>query len=151
MTTSSSTFWVTLRHRDTRLPIQWANEHDLDRNEAYKFWFPELPTGKFIPAISKDIVAVKGPYLVRSAKVDGRTLQLTGDLNATETVEVIAPSSIKNVKWNGHSVRVQRSKSGSLKGELCFNKPRLELPNLTTLDWVCNRDLHRLKQQKTGL
>lgn len=151
MTTSSSTFWVTLRDRDTRLPIQWANEYGIDRNEAYKFWFPELPTGKFIPAISKDIVAVKGPYLVRSAKVDGRTLQLTGDLNATETVEVIAPSSIKNVKWNGHSVRVQRSKSGSLKGDLRFNKPRLELPDLTTLDWVCNQDLHRLTQQKTEL
>lgn len=151
MTTSSSTSWVALRIHDTRLHIQRANEYGLDRREAYKFWFPELPTGKTIPSISKDRVAVKGPYLVRSAKVDGRTLQLTGDLNSTETVEVIAPSFIKSVKWNGHSARVQRSKSGSLKGELRFNRPRLELPDLTTLDWVCDQDLHLLKQQETGL
>jgi hypothetical protein len=60
----------------------------LDRYEAYNYW--SIDTA---PHSSADAVLVKAGYLVRTAKVDGTTLSLTGDLNSTTPIVVHHPLS----------------------------------------------------------
>lgn len=56
--------------------------------------------GKFYGIGSNETVLVGGPYLVRDAEMSGSTLALTGDLNGTTTIEVIAPKHVTTITWN---------------------------------------------------
>lgn len=100
-----------------------------DRKTAYTIWVPEVSN-------DKDIVFVRGPYLVRSAVINGSTLSLRGDLNSSTEVEIIAPQAIDRVVWNGNSIQTSRTSHGSLSGALIFTEPAISLPNLTNLTWV---------------
>ena len=42
-------------------------------------------------------ILVTGPYLLRTAALNGNTLDLTGDLNAPTTLEIFAPASVTKV------------------------------------------------------
>jgi hypothetical protein len=63
---------------------------------------------------SNETVLVGGPYLVRNATVSGSTLALRGDLNASTTLSIIAPTSIKSVTWNGQPVSKNNGASTKL-------------------------------------
>jgi hypothetical protein len=55
---------------------------------------------------TNETVLVGGPYLVRNATLsaDGGTLALRGDLNASTSLILVVPSSVRAVSWNGASV-----------------------------------------------
>ena len=53
---------------------------------------------------SNSTVLVGGPYLVRNATISGSELALRGDLNASVTLTVIAPPSVRSITWNGQRV-----------------------------------------------
>lgn len=111
-----------------------------DRNTAYTFWAPEVSS-------DKDVVFVKGPYLVRSAVIEGNKLSLRGDLNSTAEVEIIAPRAVDKVEWNGNPIQTSRTPHGSLNGTLNFTEPTISLPDLASLTWVREEDL-RLARKK---
>ena len=63
-------------------------------------------------------VVVQGPYLVRTVEIDKGTLEITGDWENTTSLEVFAPSSVSQIKFNGQQLSVKKTSYGSLTGEL---------------------------------
>jgi hypothetical protein len=114
--------------------------HLLWRNEAFKYWMIELeapaPIGNYT-SISKSSVLVKAGYLVRTASIVGQELRLTGDVNATTTIEVIsAPmSNITTLVFNGQRLNSTRSMTGKLVATVQFDPPKIVLPDFTKLEW----------------
>jgi hypothetical protein len=43
-------------------------------------------------------------HLVRGAERDGSTLHITGDLNTTTTLRVLAPTAFDAITWNGQKL-----------------------------------------------
>ena len=84
-----------------------------DKKTATDFWAPRLaPSSGFShfdasPAVPS--ILVGGPYLVRSASIQGSNLALQGDLNATTGIDIFAPNKIKTVT----SKKLSFSKYGS--------------------------------------
>lgn len=73
---------------------------------------------------------------MRTAKVDGDSLALTGDVNATTPIEILgAPSGVSSLTFNGKEISVSTSKEGVLTGTLDFANPDLSIPQLNSLDW----------------
>ncbi|QRW20549.1 glycoside hydrolase family 35 protein [Rhizoctonia solani] len=65
-------------------------------------------------------VLVFGPYLARNATINGSTLDITGDAQSATTseLEVLAPSVIEHVTFDGQPVTVSKSTTGTLKGSI---------------------------------
>lgn len=77
-----------------------------------------------------------GPYLVRTAALRGSTLSITGDLNATTTLQLFGPSSIKTVEWNGEEVKLgEHTAWGALQATLAGPRVKMELPSLRAAKW----------------
>jgi Beta-galactosidase, domain 3/Beta-galactosidase, domain 2 len=77
-------------------------------------------------------VLVRGPALVRSARVAGSTLHLTGDTAAAGDLEVWAPRGVDKVFWNEEKVAVSATASGGLTARDRLPGPdALTLPQLT--------------------
>ena len=72
----------------------------------------------------------RGPYLVRSAALQGSTLALQGDTNGPTTVQAFVPASITTVTWDGQPVAATRQADGSLAFSL-GGPPSVRLPALT--------------------
>lgn len=103
----------------------------LSRNEAYNYWAVDQA-----PHDSSEAVIMKSGYLARTAKVNGDTLAVTGDLNATTPFEVIgAPSSVTKVTFNGKDVSVAADKAGALCGTIELPKADFSVPKLSELEW----------------
>jgi len=84
----------------------------------------------------QDGLLERGPTLVRHATPNRGTLDLTGDSEGAEPLEVWAPPGIRTVRWNGRAVPVARSASGSLVALRSLPAPqRLTLPDLTSATW----------------
>ncbi|KAJ7627198.1 glycoside hydrolase family 35 protein [Roridomyces roridus] len=123
-----------------------------DKKTVSGFWAPRLSTTDLSGSVHYDLtpdipsVLVSGPYLVRSATAKGPILQLTGDLNATTTIDVFAPLKFIGVEWNGVPVLVIRSAIGSLRGTVGFSKSveDAKIPVLANLDWKCADSLPEL-------
>ncbi|PVH74069.1 glycoside hydrolase family 35 protein [Cadophora sp. DSE1049] len=108
----------------------------IDRSTAYNTWFPSTSKDPFTPENST--VIVQGPYLVRSATISQKTLTLEGDWEDSNVIEIYAPSVISKVSFNGKSIKVSKTKYGSLVGKLGAATHTIEsikagLPALT--DW----------------
>lgn len=81
---------------------------------------------------------MKFPYLIRSAEQCGPTLQLQGDSNATSVeAEVWTDECVESITFNNRPVIVTKTDYGSLKFEWNATLD-LDLPELSSLDWVCN-------------
>jgi hypothetical protein len=104
----------------------------LDRYEAYNYW--SIDTA---PHSSADAVLVKAGYLVRTAKVDGTTLSLTGDLNSTTPIEVLggAPSALAKLTFNGQDIPFTTSSEGIISATVEYAEPKLSIPQLQSLEW----------------
>ena len=91
-----------------------------EKDIAEDFWPESTSAG---PAL------VQGAYLVRTARAQGRTLELTGDTSSSGPITVWAPAGIRSLTWNGQAVRTTRQPDGSLAGTLrgptAVNLPRL--------------------------
>ncbi|MEO8375004.1 MAG: beta-galactosidase, partial [Sphingomonas bacterium] len=85
----------------------------------------------------RDAVLVRGPAMLRSARIAGDALALTGDTADTGDFELWAAADVKRLSWNGKPLAVDRSVSGSLmaaRGALPGPIP-FALPDLTNLTW----------------
>ncbi|EPQ55007.1 hypothetical protein GLOTRDRAFT_111095 [Gloeophyllum trabeum ATCC 11539] len=111
-----------------------------DKHAALSFWNIRLPSANNTPydaAPDAPSVLLYGPYLVRNASITGNTLELFGDINATITLGVIAPSSVKSVSWNGKQVEVKgASVPGVFEATLEFAE-EVTLPSLRDAEWYC--------------
>ncbi|GJJ13402.1 hypothetical protein Clacol_007656 [Clathrus columnatus] len=70
-----------------------------------------------------------GPYLIREAAISGNVLSLNGDVNMTTQVEVVGPSAVTKITWNGMEQVVRRTDQGTLVFN-AFGPPSLSLPDL---------------------
>ncbi|KUJ19279.1 putative beta-galactosidase E [Mollisia scopiformis] len=107
------------------------------RNEAYDLWVLELPASEPIgnfTSMSKSNVIVKAGYLLRTAIIDNNTLHLTGDINCTTTLELIAtPSdSLTSVTFNGSPLETTKSSTNNLLATISFSPPEIQLPDLSS-------------------
>ncbi|KAI3398729.1 hypothetical protein diail_8595 [Diaporthe ilicicola] len=109
------------------------------RNEAFNYWVLELeaasPVGNYTAQNKQSVIANAG-YLLRTATKTGTSLYLTGDLNATSPLEIIAglPGS-NNIYFNGAKVPGVKSANGRLSATLTYSPPSIDIPDLSTLDW----------------
>jgi hypothetical protein len=111
----------------------------MDRSEAYKSWQPELTNDPHSPLDQS--VLVVGPYLVRTAVREGKTLALTGDWSSKTNFEVFAPKCFSKLTFNGKKIEVKKTKYGSLTGSLPASKEDVESITklLPSLEWkVCD-------------
>lgn len=124
-----------------RIVNAWDLEiHLLWRNDAYQHWVLELPSAKPITnysSPSKEMVIVRGGYLIRSASIVGTNILLTGDVNATTPLEVIsAPvNDLQDITFNGQRLRTSKSKVGKLTATVAYSPPSISLPTLSKLEW----------------
>jgi hypothetical protein len=104
----------------------------LGRYDAYNYW--SIDTAQHSNA---NPVILKAGYLVRTAKVDGTTLALTGDLNSTTSVEVLGgvPASLSKMTFNGKDVEFTTSKEGVVSSSIEFSQPTISIPQLQSLEW----------------
>ena len=114
-----------------------------DPGTAATFWAPPVKsaTPHTVPGLesfwqfgTNETVLVGGPYLVRNATIEGRTLALRGDLNASVPLTVIAPPAVREVTWNGARVDVRVGGGGAfLTGRLEESAAvrEVRVPNLT--------------------
>lgn len=113
--------------------------HLLWRNEAYQHWILDLRgsiNGPTSPTQGKSSIIAKGPYLLRNATFSDGVLHLTGDINATTTLEILAgiPAN-SSISYNGAPLPDARWVHGRLQAEIAFEKPSLDLPILFDLQW----------------
>ncbi|KAJ7264004.1 glycoside hydrolase family 35 protein [Mycena haematopus] len=85
--------------------------------------------GNFFSIGSNETVLVSGPYVLRTASIHFNTLSLTGDLNGTTVMEVIAPKSVSIILWNNVPVRITRTTRGSFTGRV-GGTHNVDLPTL---------------------
>lgn len=109
------------------------------RNEAFHYWTLQLespaPIGNYTSQ-TKNTVIAKAGYLLRTATKSGKTLHLTGDLNETTTLEVIAGAhNVKNVHFNGKALRVHKTSKDRLTATLTYTPPSLDIPVLGDSPW----------------
>ncbi|KAG8771233.1 hypothetical protein FRC12_003781 [Ceratobasidium sp. 428] len=110
---------------------------------APRIWQPRVSgtTGNGIYDLSPRTgsILVFGPYLVRSATINGSILAIVGDLKSgmATKLEVLAPASIKSITWNGKSVKVSKTATGTLKGNVIVEDLTPKLPTLKSLQWRC--------------
>ncbi len=76
-----------------------------DDDTAASFWRHDSHAGP---------VLTRGPALVRSVEAHDEKLELTGDTTVAAALEVWAPRLFRSVRWNGDSVPVSLTSSGSL-------------------------------------
>ncbi|KAJ7128422.1 glycoside hydrolase family 35 protein [Mycena epipterygia] len=123
-----------------------------DKKTVSGLWAPRLSTTSLTGHVHYDLtpdipaVFVLGPCLVRSATAHGSVLQLTGDLNATTTLDVFASKTFKTITWNGVPVACTTSPIGSLRGVVGFpaSLPAAKIPVLADLEWACADSLPEL-------
>ncbi|KAG8752322.1 hypothetical protein FRC11_008497, partial [Ceratobasidium sp. 423] len=114
---------------------------------APRIWQPRVSgtsgNGRYDLSHRTSSVLVFGPYLVRNATIKGSTLAITGDVKSgtTTELEVLAPSSVKSVTFNGKSIQVSKSALGTLKGSVATKDLTPKLPSLKTLQWKCTDSL----------
>jgi beta-galactosidase GanA len=92
-----------------------------DTATAESFWPDQTPDG---------LVLTRGPYLVRSAALQGSTLALQGDTDGPTTAASFAPAAVTSVTWNGQPVTAARQADGSLSFSL-GGPPAAALPALS--------------------
>jgi beta-galactosidase len=100
-----------------------------DSDTASTFWRLETDQG---------VVLARGPYLVRSAEINGAALMLRGDTDAASELEVFADSQVRTVFWNGRLLATTRTDSGSHLATLAGPQP-VSLPALT--GWRYQQDV----------
>ncbi|KAJ5612571.1 beta-galactosidase [Penicillium lagena] len=127
----------------SRRVVHFGNElevHLLWRNDAYNHWVLDLPLPAPIhrhasPARANSSVIVKAGYLLRTAEISGSALKLTGDINATTDIEIIAaPSAVSSLYFNEKKVTT-RTIDGRLKGRITYDRPHFECPDLKSQKW----------------
>ncbi|KAK8026573.1 (Trans)glycosidase [Apiospora marii] len=103
----------------------------LDQPTAWRFWAPATTSS---PAVRPDEqIFVLGPYLVRSASVEGTELHIDGDSDVATTVEAYTGTPIDRIVWNEQpGVAAVKTDYGSYKINITGAESRaVVLPTLT--------------------
>ena len=115
--------------------------NNADRNSAYNYWVPVIP-GQDNSAYGSSLmnpaaVIVNGGYLIRSASVQGSTLQLQADFNTTSTLEIVggAPPGVTKLKLNGKSLSYTTDSHGNWAANPAPTFPTVSVPDLSKLTW----------------
>ena len=137
-----------------RKVLHYGNKLDvylLWRNEAFKYWTLQLespPPISNYTSQTKETVIAKAGYLLRTATRSGKSLHLTGDLNSTSSLEIIAGAKgVKNIHFNGKPLHLTKSSHGRLTATLKYSPPSLKIPDLTKLRWKYIDSLPEIKSE----
>jgi hypothetical protein len=115
--------------------------HLLWRDDAYNHWVMELeapePVGNY-SSPSKDVVIVRGGYVMRSASISGNELRLIGDVNATTDIEIVyePTDTVTQIIFNGVSLNTSRSAADLLTARVVYEAPVVQLPDFRQLQWT---------------
>ncbi|KGF83310.1 beta-galactosidase [Massilia sp. JS1662] len=102
-----------------------------DEGTSQRFWTQETPAGRVLELT---------PALVRSARIEGGRLHLTGDTAAASPLEIWAPE-IGEVSFNGAFVKTARQPDGSLRSSAPLAGPApVTVPDLGKLAWKRRMD-----------
>lgn len=89
-----------------------------------------------MPGSSPGSVIVNGPYLVRSASVDGDVLSLKADFNKSATVEIIGvPSGVTTLQVNNETLAFTTDAQGSWTANETYLPPTFDVPDLSAQQW----------------
>ena len=74
---------------------------------------------------------------MRTANVTANTLALTGDVNATTSIEILggAPSGLSALTFNGKEIDFTVSTEGTVSANIDLPKLNVTLPQLSQLEW----------------
>ncbi|KAE9405356.1 glycoside hydrolase family 35 protein [Gymnopus androsaceus JB14] len=105
----------------------------MDKTVANQWHAPVLPSGgsfsNYFSVGSNETVLVGGPYIVRNATISDNILSLTGDLNGTTTIEIVAPATVSGVSWNGVTIQTNQTSRGTLTSNLIVEDLGLTFPS----------------------
>ncbi|MDQ1155632.1 beta-galactosidase [Brevundimonas sp. SORGH_AS_0993] len=107
-----------------RVKISGGGRPDLllligEEKEAARFW-------------RQGEVLVRGPALLRHARIERGQLLLTGDTNAETPLELWSSAPVRSVRWNGATVATRTTASGGLEARTALPGPAdFALPVLT--------------------
>lgn len=120
----------------TVVSVGTTNVFVVDKRTAYSAWnVHHSTTNLYDRSPDAPSVFVFGPYLVRNATLSGNTLALRGDLNATTTLDIVAPKAVRRVTWNGKDVPVRATDIGTIRGTVKFSVAAPKLPSLKSVQW----------------
>ncbi|KAI8683376.1 Beta-galactosidase [Fusarium keratoplasticum] len=115
----------------------------LGNDSAYDYWVVDLQTTG-----PKQKIIIKGPYLVRSVRVQGNRLDISADFNQTTTVEVFAvPAQVKNLFINSKKSKHSEPIKGVWSTNVSFETPRISLPDFSTSSWKFIDSLPEVKPE----
>jgi beta-galactosidase GanA len=102
-----------------------------DEGTSQRFWTQDTPAGRVLELT---------PALVRTARVDGGRLHLTGDTAAASPLEIWGPDVVA-ASFNGTALRLARQPDGSLRAVDPLAGPaRVTVPDLGRLAWTRRMD-----------
>lgn len=94
---------------------------------AQTFWRQDTPEGALLE---------RGPNLVRTASLDRNRLQLQGDTATAAPLEVWSAAPLKTVRWNGKTLAMKPTASGSLLAQRPLpGAAGIRLPDLEQATW----------------
>ncbi|RCI08598.1 hypothetical protein L249_4730 [Ophiocordyceps polyrhachis-furcata BCC 54312] len=113
--------------------------HLLDRNSAYKYWVPVLPSNGSSygsSVMNPESLIINGGYLIRSAAINGPRLSLKADFNTSTPLEIIGvPPGVSQLSVNGQQTRYSVSALGDWIAEPDIGIPKVFVPDLSALPW----------------
>lgn len=94
---------------------------------------PQLQTHQ---GLTNSTIIVNAGYLVRSATLDGHSLNIQADFNATTPIEVIgAPSTAEDLFINGKKASLNINNNSIWSTNIEYAAPEIKLPDLKNLTW----------------
>jgi beta-galactosidase GanA len=102
-----------------------------DEATSQRFWTQDTPAGRVLELT---------PALVRTARIDGGRLHLTGDADRASPLEIWGPATIATASFNGADVPLTRQPDGSLRAGTLAGPARVTVPDLRTLAWTRRMD-----------
>jgi hypothetical protein len=129
----------------------------VDRQAAYDFWVLDVAetdggNTPYVGAATSSVI-IKGAYLLRTACVNDGELRITGDLNSTSTIRIIAgaPKALRALVFNGERTDFTQDEDGVVTAELIYNAPRLHVPDLAQQKWFYIDSLPEIQDSYTDI
>jgi len=98
-----------------------------DEKTGWEFW--RLQAGS-------QAVLVRSPALVRTAAINGKTLQLTGDTTQTSSLRAWVPDGISGLSFNGQTVTAAAQDQSLVARATLAGPDAVKLPDLAQTPWT---------------
>src|ERR1700761_7369885 len=122
-----------------------------DRRSAYSMWVVGIPHANTVntpfTGTNHRSAIIKGGYLIRKVIIKDDKMFLTGDLNSTTTIKIIAgaPENLSSLHFNGKSIEFRKDKRDEIIASIDFKPPSYSLPDLSSEKWKVIDSLPELK------